>query len=143
MIHLVLVVYYSRKGHVKAAAEDYAKKHNCELLEIKDTVNRNGFLGFINAGRQSGKKMATPIEPIDKDFTCYEKIILCTPVWAGNCACGIRTFLKTFGSQINEMDYVIMSGGRSEHQSIIDDLDKTWGKKHTNAYCIIRGERID
>ena len=140
---MVLVAYYSRKGNVKAAAESYAKKHGYELLEIKDTVNRKGFLGFINAGRQSGRKMATPIEPIDKDIAAYDKVVLCTPVWAGNCACSIRTFLQTYGNQIKEIDYVIMSGGKSAHQSIIDDLDALAGKKHGKATCLVRGETID
>lgn len=140
---MVLVAFYSRKGHVKTAALAYAKKHDYELLEIKDTVNRNGFLGFINAGRQSQKKMATPIEPITQDLSAYEKVVLCTPIWAGNCACPIRTFLKENGSQIKDIDYVLMSGGKSEHLMAIRDMDEAYGKKHTKAVTLVRGQSID
>lgn len=140
---MVLVAFYSRKGHVKAAALAYAQKHNYELLEIKDTVNRNGFFGFINAGRQSKNKMSTPIEPITVDLSAYEKVVLCTPIWAGNCACPIRTFLKDYGSQIKDIDYVLMSGGRSEHQLAITDMDQTYGKTHSKAITLVRGQSID
>ncbi len=140
---MVLVAYYSRKGHVRAIAEDYAKRHNCQLLEIRDTINRKGILGFINAGRQSRKKIATPIEPIKIDVSSFEKVVVCTPVWAGGCACSIRTFLRDFGSQIKELDYIIVSGGKAAHQSIIDDMDATAGKKHGSAITLSRGESLN
>ena len=44
-----LCVYYTRSNHTKEVAEYISKKLNCELLEITDGENRDGFKGYMKS----------------------------------------------------------------------------------------------
>ena len=51
----VLIAYYSRSGHTKdlALAIKAAMNLECEILEIHDKANREGFWGYVKSGFQS------------------------------------------------------------------------------------------
>ncbi len=140
---MVLVAYYSRKGHVKKIAESYAGKNGYELYEIKDTVNRDGLFGFMRAGRQAMKKIATPIEPVAADLASYEKVVVCGPVWAGTFACPIRTFLQDYGSSINAVEYILVSGGKEgAYQGLFAEMDGICGKKHLRGQSLSQRQSL-
>jgi menaquinone-dependent protoporphyrinogen IX oxidase len=140
---MILIAYYSRKGHVKKMAETYATKYHFDILEIKDTVNRHGIFGFLKAGSQAAKKISTPIEQIQLDLTAYDKVILCSPVWAGNMACPIRTFLKEYGSQIKMVEFVLMSGGKgNDLADVFTEMDSISGLSSILNTRLSRGQDL-
>jgi len=94
------IVYYSRTGNTKKAAEileDKFKKENAEvdLIEIEH-VKRPG---FFSAGRASMKQQELPIKNTNFDLKKYDFIIAGSPTWAGNPS----PFIKTFMSKVENI----------------------------------------
>ena len=134
-----LIAYYSKSGNVKKMAEDLSKEREADLYEIKDLVKRNGIIGFIKSGYQSRLKKCTPIGPVGIDLTQYKTVVVCGPIWAGNIASPIRTFLRDYADKINQIEYVIMRGAKdNEYTEIFAELDALAGKKNvgTKSICV-------
>ena len=88
-----LVVYYSRTGNTKFAAEKIAEYLNAETCEIVDKKNRKGRLAFVIGGYSSIRKKLTEIE-VSKSIDNYDLIIIGSPVWADGITPAIRTYIK-------------------------------------------------
>ena len=89
----ILVVYYSRTGNTKFAAEKIAEYLNAETCEIVDKKNRKGRLAFVIGGYSSIRKKLTEIE-VTKTIDNYDLIIIGSPVWADGITPAIRTYIK-------------------------------------------------
>jgi flavodoxin len=90
MIMKKAIVYFSRNGSTRLAAEILAEKLNATLIELQEK-KRSGF--FVSAYRAL-KKRSVPLEGTpEKDILPYDQIILGTPIWAGNGTPPINTFL--------------------------------------------------
>lgn len=63
----ILIVYYSRTGRTKKIAENIRTKLNADIDEISDIKNRNGFLGWLSAGRDGGSKTLSELRGVDKN----------------------------------------------------------------------------
>ena len=74
-----LVVYYSRTGNTKFAAERIAKDLNADLCEILDKKNRNGKLVFLTGGYAALREKLTTIE-VTQSIDDYEFIIIGSPI---------------------------------------------------------------
>lgn len=93
-----LVCYYSRNGHSKAYAKQLAEELHADLREITEFKKRmEGPLGFIKAGYDSKK------EKIGNIHLCgltlldnFKKIVVISPVWAGNVPPAIRGFAHDY-----------------------------------------------
>ncbi len=134
----VLIVYYSRSGKVKEMAEKAAVSRGADIVEIKDTVKRGGPVGFIKSGYQAARKKSIPIARIDTDIAAYERVVVCSPVWAGTMASPIRAFLEKFKYQINEAEYMLMHASRkNNYDEVFDEMDRILGKtavRRTSLY---------
>jgi Flavodoxins len=79
-----LVLYYSYTGHTKTLAEKIAAEEAADLVEIRD-VKRPDKLKAYTAGCYAAiKGNAWPICPIEADLTAYDRLLLLSPIWAGN-----------------------------------------------------------
>ena len=79
-----LVIYYSYSGHTKALAEKIATDESADIVEIRD-VKRMGKLKAYSVGCFAAiKGKAWPIEPVEADFAAYDRLVLFSPIWAGN-----------------------------------------------------------
>ena len=79
-----LVIYYSYTGHTRAIAQRLAEDLQVDIIEIRDMA-RPGVLKAYTSGVVAviqGK--VWPMQPIEADLSSYDKLILLTPVWAGN-----------------------------------------------------------
>jgi flavodoxin len=79
-----LVIFYSYGGKTKAIAAELAARESADTAEILDE-NRPGIIKAYTAGifaSRSGK--AWGIRPLGADFAKYERLIILSPVWAGN-----------------------------------------------------------
>ena len=88
-----LVVYYTRTGTTKKAAELIAEKLKADLEEIVDTKDRKGIKGWLLSGKDASTKAKTKIKDTKKDPSKYDLVIVGTPIWAGNIPPAIRTYL--------------------------------------------------
>jgi len=89
----VLVVYYSRSGHTRQAAEMLAEKLSADLQELVDRSSRKGLIGWLKSGRDAVKEKEAELAPLERRPEDYDLIVVGTPVWASHPAPAVRTFL--------------------------------------------------
>ena len=51
----ILCLYYSRTGHTKFAMEEIAAALDCECVEMRDRVDRDGAIGWLRCGLDAGR----------------------------------------------------------------------------------------
>ena len=88
------MIYVTRTGHARTLAERVAKRSGTEALEIVDLVNRQGILGFLKAGMEASKKLATDIRDPNVMLDSAAQVILVQPVWAGAVCPPLRTWIQ-------------------------------------------------
>jgi len=87
-----LVVYYTRTGNSKFAAETIAAELGADLEEVIDLKNRQGKLAYMSCGRDAMSGKETEIAQTTRKPTEYELIIISQPVWAWSPTPAIRTY---------------------------------------------------
>ncbi len=133
------VVYFTRTGTSRRVAEKLANKLSCDIVEITDNMNWNGFFGFIKGGYYSSLNKPVDIK-LSKDLEAEDEVILVTPLWAGGLAPAARGFLRTVpmeklhlvmtskGSKLKEpsgyksVSHVVKSN--NDEDQVIDELVK-------------------
>jgi flavodoxin len=110
------IVYYSRTGNTRAAAQLIAERlrkqqATVDLIEI-EAVKRPG---FFTAGRAAMKEKELTITTSNVDLEKYERVIVGSPVWAGRSS----PFIKTFFSSAKNMNrkrtaLFVTSGGKPD-----------------------------
>lgn len=98
-----LIVYYSRTNVTKKIAELLQKELNCDIEEITDGGKYNGRLGYMKGGMNASMNRTSDIDPISKNPSDYDLIILGTPVWASNMATPVFTYLIQYRDRIKSM----------------------------------------
>lgn len=89
----ILIVFYSRTGTTKRAAEYLQKLFSCDIEEIIDNEKREGVLGLINSGKDAIFKNTTNIEKIKLNPDNYDIVIIGSPIWASLMAPAVRTYI--------------------------------------------------
>jgi flavodoxin len=89
-----LVVYYTKTGNSKFAAETIAAEVGADMEEVVDLKNRKGRLAFLSAGRDAMQGKLTEIAETKRNPLDYDLIVIAQPVWAGSPTPAIRTYLK-------------------------------------------------
>jgi flavodoxin len=96
-----IVIYYSRKGSNEYLASKIAGRLSCDLEPIKPRINTFGlFLMNLNPGIRSLKRV----------IANYDRIILVGPIFMGHFIPPLRSFVKKYNAQINEMVFVTCCG---------------------------------
>jgi len=94
MMMKTLIIYYTRTGNAKFAAETIAAELGADLEEVVDLKNRQGRLAFMSNGRDAMQGKETQIAPTTRNLTDYDLVIIGQPIWAGNPTPAIRTYLN-------------------------------------------------
>ena len=89
-----LIVYFTRTGNTKFAAESIAAEIGADVEEIIDLKNRQGKLGWLSAGKDAMQGKETKIAPTKRTPTDYDLIVIAQPVWAWSPTPAIRTYLN-------------------------------------------------
>lgn len=137
-----IIIFYSRTGNTKTMAEEYAGEKGIDIYEIKDLVNRKGFIGFIKSAIQAVMKKSTPIEDVTIDISSYSRVILCTPIWVGTIPSPVRTFILKYGQFINKVEYIILyKNEKEEYKKTLDEMDNMMRKKRIRSLGIVTGKK--
>jgi menaquinone-dependent protoporphyrinogen IX oxidase len=136
-----LIVYFSRAGHTRKVAETLAERLNADTVEITEPKNRNGVLGYIRSGRESMANKIPEIDPITASISDYERVVIASPIWAGNLATPVRAFLAKYKDQINEAAFCITMNGKDPEKAIAT-MRELSGKTPI-ATAAFRAENID
>ncbi len=90
-----LVVYYTRTGNTRKAAEAIAAACGGDLEEIREVgARRSGIVGWLRAGRDGMRKRSVTIEALRRHAGDYDVVFVGSPVWGWNLAPAIRSYLE-------------------------------------------------
>ncbi len=110
----ILVVYYSRSGATKKAAENIAAALACDIEEIQDTKKRSGIIGFIKSGYEAQTKKTTIIKDMKKDPSDYDIVIIGTPIWASTISPAVRTYIDQNKTKFKDVAFFCTFSGSGE-----------------------------
>lgn len=102
-----IIVYYSHTGNNRYMAYRAAAELNCKAAEIKP---RAGIFPFLLLS--SATKLSWGIKNIDEDFSQYDSVILCGPIWMGQIISPLYDFLKKYKKQIKKLHLITCCGSK-------------------------------
>lgn len=79
-----LILFYSYTGNTKTVAQRLAAQESDDIVEIKDIRRPGKFKAYTLGCFAALRGKAWPIEPLEVDWTKFDRLILLSPVWAGN-----------------------------------------------------------
>jgi len=89
------VIYFTRTNNSKRVAEKIANKLSCELIQVTDNINWQGFIGYFKAGFYSMTNKHVDIQFLGA-LNAAEEYIIVGPFWAGGLAPAFKTLLNQF-----------------------------------------------
>lgn len=119
-----VVVYFSRMGYTKKLAYEIANEKGADIVEIKTTEKVDGNLGFWWCGRFGMHKWGMPLEPNEIDFSKYEEVTICSPVWVFGVCAPIRQFCIDNANKLNNVSYLLTHFMDCKFENIALDMDK-------------------
>lgn len=133
------VFYFSRTGNSERIAKNISEKLGCPMTRLTDDVSWKGILGWLRGGFYSirGKKTKVSIEG-SPDIASLDKVILVSPLWAGNTAPAGYSFLEDYMNDIKELFVVICNDG-SPADTAFEKLEQRVGKIK-NKYGITKNK---
>ncbi len=106
----ILVVYYSLSGNTQKVAEAIASACDADIEVIADVKSRSGALGYLRSIREALTKRLVDIQPVNKDPSQYDLLILGTPVWAGNISSPLRSYIEQQKNKFNQVAFFCTQG---------------------------------
>lgn len=89
----------------------------CDWEEIIDLKNRQGWLGYLLAGRDATLKRLTRIAKPEKDPAQYDLVVIGTPVWSFNVSSPIRTYLVQYKNSFKNVAFFCTQGGSGSERT--------------------------
>lgn len=112
-----LIVHYSHTGNNALLARKLSDLiDNSKVLEVNTTGKRKEFSIFLDL--LFNRNPAVNYEPID--WSAYEMVIICAPVWNYKVAHPMRSFLRKERSGIPEYVFLSICSGREEQQQKLE-----------------------
>lgn len=119
-----IVIFYSYTGHTKALAHELIKKESAEIIEIED-IRRPSKLKAYAAGCFAAMRGKTwKIKPIDVNLEEYERLILLSPVWAGNIPPAVNSLLEILPEGKTISVKMVSGGGNSSCKERLEEIIK-------------------
>lgn len=130
-----LVVFYSFTGNCKTLSSALARYAEADMLEIQpaedglDYAANNYAIGsrLIAAIREKPNEATSypAIKPVDRNVADYETIIIITPLWWGNMAAIMQSYLFKEGSKMSDKKIgLIVSSASSSISSVVADAKR-------------------
>ena len=117
----ILVVFYSRSGKTKKAAEAISDILKCDKEEIFDIKSREGITGFLSAGSATNLRRLTAIKEIKNNPSLYDLVIIGTPIWSSNVSTPIKTYLSLYQEDFKKVAF-FCTRLSSDPKKIFDDM---------------------
>jgi flavodoxin len=127
-----LVVFYSRSGTTKKAAEAISRALECNIEEIVDTKSRKGLFGWLRSGRDAMRKKLTVIQPTKLNLAEVDIVIIGTPNWGNLLAPAIRTYIEQNKASFKKVAFFCTAGG-SSFEKPFKELELICGKSPQNV----------
>lgn len=137
----ILCIYYSRTGKTKQAMEEIAEALDCEIVGIRDRVDRSGAIGWLRCGFDAVRKRTRPLERFttQRDLSAYRLVIVGTPVWAGRCSSVVRSFLKRHAYELGDVAYVATRASEEVDKEVFRQMDRCVNKERVAEVSLRSG----
>jgi flavodoxin len=122
-----LVIFYSYSGKTKSIAGEIAAKESADIIEIKDAKRLGKLKAYTTGIIASMRGKPWPIQPLDVDFTKYDRLILLAPVWADNPPPAFNALLE------------ILPEGKAVSVKMVSMSGKSNCKERVEASITVRG----
>jgi len=106
-----LIVFYSRTGCTRSAAQEVGRLLGADLEELRETEDRSGAGGYLRAGRDAMCKRTSELHPTTRRPEAYDLVILGTPVWGFTVCPAIRTWLMLEAANLKSVAFLCTQGG--------------------------------
>ncbi len=98
-----LVVFCSRTGNTRKIGSQVAMALKADVEELVDRNSRDGLIGWIVSTRDALQKSQADLAPLMHDPADYDLVIVGSPVWGGNVATPVRTFLALYRKSLKRV----------------------------------------
>jgi flavodoxin len=107
-----LVVYYSRGGTTRAAAEELARAlGGADLEEIRDTADRSGWRGYLLSFREAVHRSTVVLASLGREVSDYDLVVVGTPVWVSAVSSPVRSYLNAHVGEFRRIAFFLTHGG--------------------------------
>lgn len=131
---MIGIVYYSKNGNTEIAAELLAQKYKGRIFILEEKYRRKGLFGFIKSGFQAAtKKQSVLLNTPWNELKEYDRLYLCTPIWAGSITPAMNTFVANSDLTDKEITIVTvmadpkLKGVEKAHEYLSDLVKKKGG----------------
>lgn len=138
----VLVTYYSRLGgNTKIVSEMIAQKTDATLLRLEPVIPYPEDYKVLTAGLAQ-EQLKNDVRPELKDYgdiTDYEVVFVATPVWGGQMAPVVKSFLAAHNFSGKNMIPIITHGGGGSYNIPADMAQVAKGAHFVSPEFSING----
>ncbi|QEN04367.1 flavodoxin [Thiospirochaeta perfilievii] len=126
-----LIIYYSYEGNTEFMATKMAQSVGADLMKLKPLNEKKftGFMKYVWGGRAAVMRQKPKLGDLSHNIEEYNRIILCTPVWAGTFTPPFNTLLHSYDLKNREIGLFCCNAGGM-------------GKVFTNFKRLLSGSKI-
>lgn len=132
------IVYFSRNGNTKRAAESLAAslQGETEIFPITPDKKVNGLFGFINAGFSASRGRHWNVTC---SYAGNSRLFVLSPIWAGNANPAMLGFLSSQNLSGTEVHIITLQadpafkGAEKAHEALASAAGKAGGKVVSTA----------
>ncbi len=136
-----LIVYFSRSGVTRKAAEKISANLGADLEEITEKKNRKGIFGFLKSGMEAYTERLVTIDQPKHDASQYDLVVIGTPVWAGKMSSPVRSYIANNKDKLKSVAFFATLGGE-DAQNTLAGLGEYAGKEPFSSVSI-RAEEVE
>lgn len=138
-MHSCLVVCYSRTGLTAKVGRDIAASCGADFELIREARDRSGPLGFLRSLWDTVRHKQPAIMAPAQDASDYALVILGAPVWAGQVASPMRSYIAQHGKDFHRVALFCTMGGRGGDKALAE-MAALCGKQPTAEVAITDAE---
>lgn len=132
-----LVVFYSRSGRTRGAGLQIAERLGADIEEIKTRRSYRGFLGLWRSAVDALRRVDFAIETPTKPTRDYDIVVVGAPVWGGQAAAPVLTYLAGAKGTLRKVAFFVTSGG-AQRDSVFDTMEQAAGAKAVAKLALSR-----
>jgi hypothetical protein len=137
-----LIVYFSRTGNTRKVAEAIHGLLGGDLVEIREAGGRGGPIGWLRSGMESIRKMLPRLQPIEKEPSSYDLVVVGTPIWASNMSSPVRAFITRYREEFPRTAF-FCTGDGDDPALVFGPMLELLGREPVATVGIIGEERGD
>ncbi len=104
-----LIVYFSRSGITRQAAQSIARMCDGNIDEIREAGDRLGVWGFLRSCYEALAKCQPSIAASTADPANYGLVIIGTPIWANHVASPVRSYIVSYRDRLRRVAFFCTS----------------------------------